>query len=203
MKVLVVDAGNTSVKLALFEGKRIAFFYDGGILVSVVPEINKYILRIFSGLVLLKPWEINIPSKYSLKAVGADRIASVYPFIKRKESVIMVLFGTAITVNVVKNGTFYGGPIFPPEIGLEHSYNILSMKNANLHPDTLTAVSTAKNSMIYSGVVYEVERLKREFSIKKVVVSDNYRFIRKGWEIKVFPVIYGAFEIYKDRILRM
>lgn len=212
MRILVIDAGNTNLKLAIFENGRLKRFisssyelaggldykdYDKGILVSTVKSLNNTILRKFPNVFLLEPEKLNIKSNYSLSVVGADRIAASYPFIKRGKDAIILLLGTSITINIVKSGVFYGGPIFPPYKGIIASYGILSMARS-IKGDTLKAINRATDYMFKGGLIFALNDIKREFGIRDVYVSKDFPNLIPDSKKLEYPVIYGAYELILD-----
>ncbi len=212
MKTLVIDAGNTNLKLALIENGDLLKFvsagyeyvdgieipnYDKGIIVSVVNEITSFLKERFPRTVVLEPWKLNIKSKYSLKAVGADRIAACYPFIKRNKDAILVIYGTSITINAVKSGVFLGGPILPPKGTVEMSYNILSMKGNELMEDTVRALELGVSYLYGGGLRTSVENIKRIYGIRDVFFTGVHKSF-KGWKRIDLAVIWGAYDILID-----
>ncbi|MEO0138851.1 MAG: type III pantothenate kinase [candidate division WOR-3 bacterium] len=212
MRILVIDAGNTNLKLAIFDNGRLKRFisssyqlaeglryndYDKGILVSTVKPLNETILRVFPNVYLLEPERLHIKSNYSLSVVGADRIAASYPFIKRGKDAIILLSGTSITLNIVKGGVFYGGPIFPPYKGVMASYGILSMARS-IKGDTLIAINRAVDYTFKGGLIHALKDIKREFGIKDVYVSNDFPYHIPNSKKLAYPVIYGAYELILD-----
>lgn len=212
MKILVIDAGNTNLKLAIFEGGRLKRFisssyelaegieyndYDRGILVSTVKPLNKTILRKFPNVYLLEPERLNIKSNYSLSLVGPDRIAASYPFIKRGKDAIILLLGTSITINIIKNGIFYGGPIFPPYKGIRTSYGILSMAG-HIKGDTFKAINRAIDYAFKGGLMYALRDIKKMFGIKDVYVPKDFPYEIPNSKKLEHPVTYGAYELILD-----
>jgi len=93
------------------------------IISSVVPQItlklSKSIKRVFGSKVPLhilgKNLKISVSTRYSQRALGADRLANVYGALRRYKPPILVIdYGTAITFDYIsKRGIFEGGLIIP------------------------------------------------------------------------------------------
>jgi type III pantothenate kinase len=154
MKSLLIDAGNTSVKVALFEDeklqpifriptsqvlehpedfveklKSITFSKLGT--ASVVKEITELIKKNFPGALIVST-KLKLPIKIDYKTpelLGADRIAVACGGLEFADSFITVSCGTATVVDIVENRTFKGGIIFP---GLEIMAEILNTKTSQL-----------------------------------------------------------------------
>ena len=213
MRALIVDAGNTNLKLAIFEDGKLKFLvissyaflerlmvpdYDVGILVSTVKSLNPILLRIFPGLFVLSPKELKIKSEYSLDLVGADRIAGCYPFIRSGRDAIIVISGTSITINVVKNEVFYGGPILPPFSNIRRAYGILAIER--IRGDTERAINSAIEGMFNGGLETLVGELKKTYKINQVFVSGDLPYKIRGAKRIEYPVIFGAYQLLLDTL---
>ena len=103
---------------------------------SVVPHINAHIIKILNSYkvktYVLKAKDVlsYLKIDYNLNEIGADRIANSIAVINSKiQNSIVIDFGTATTFEVLKNGRFLGGLIFP---GIELSKSTLIKKNFSL-----------------------------------------------------------------------
>ncbi len=135
----------------------------GMILCSVVPRKNRLFRQAAEGLglplyIVGKTVRCPIPNRYRLpRQVGQDRLVNAYAALKQYGApVIVVDFGTAITVDLVsKKGEYLGGVIAP---GMGISLEALKEKTALLPrvklrpPRTLLGRDT-KGSML-SGAFY-------------------------------------------------
>ncbi len=211
MRALIVDAGNSNLKLAVFEGKSLKSLtilshsllerlkvpdYDYGIIISTVKGLNSLLSRIFPRTFVFSPKGIKFRSEYSLDLVGADRIAACYPFLKSGKDAILVISGTAITINVVKKGVFYGGPILPPFSNIKKSYGILAI--SRIEGDTERAISTAIEGMFTGGLERMIEDIKKSFKIREVFVSHDLPYKVRGAKSIPYPVIFGAHSLLLD-----
>lgn len=131
MRLLVVDVGNSGLKVGLFVDfylpktgtfKGIKDFSDwateaeGVAISSVVPKITRALAEAFPSALFLNRNNSGIRIFYREPGkLGADRIANAL-YVKHflSQRVIVADVGTAVTVDAVgKDGTFYGGVIFP------------------------------------------------------------------------------------------
>ena len=119
---------------------------------SVVPHINTHIIKILNSYKIktcvLKPKDVlsYLKIDYNLNEIGADRIANSVAVINSKiQNSIVIDFGTATTFEVLKNGRFLGGLIFP---GIELSKNTLIKKTSLLKNTQIikTQMVVAKNT---------------------------------------------------------
>jgi len=194
---LIIDIGNTRVKLALFEGedvfltsninkctlKSVQEFVDdkevSATIVSSVKAINDEILSVsdhYKGFILSE--NISVPIKNSYKdsnRLGKDRLAAVvgasslYP----KKDIIVFDAGTCLTIDFVsKKGEYIGGRISP---GIEMRYKALNTFTDNLplgqKEKTTPILGDDTNSSIISGVqqgiLTEVKSIISEYRLQK------------------------------------
>jgi type III pantothenate kinase len=178
---LVVDVGNTKVKLAVFEDSNIVykksieinslknefdeltakFNIDKGIISSVgkltKEEITKYFKKI-TLLSLTSSTPIPFKNKYKTpETLGVDRIALVSACVKNypNKNCLVIDSGTCITYDFIDNkNNYYGGAISP---GINMRYKALHTFTANLpllkkkEIEKITG-NTSKRA-IHSGVV--------------------------------------------------
>ncbi len=221
MKLLVVDAGNHSLKVALFSGRRMVvrsrasysmaerlsehvrrWGYEKGLIVSTVYELNGYLKVLFPRASLLVPRELDLPSAYSLRSLGPDRLAASYPFIRRGESAVVVVCGSAITLNVVYRGIFYGGPIFPSPARLSSVYRSFSFSSLDLHRDSVKAVEDGIKMSVVGGIREALRWIDREFSIEKKYITGRCPFaLRVGGKVVPDLVLIGGRWILEDALL--
>ncbi len=134
---LLVDAGNSYVKVALFDGtiRRLAKFateklisdfsifitiakeltFSRLVVSSVVPAFTSRLAKEFPEALVVSPGirlpvEIEYDSKETL---GADRIAAACGGLDFYDSFLVISAGTAVVVDLVVNRVFKGGVIFP------------------------------------------------------------------------------------------
>lgn len=161
----------------------------GGILSSVVPPVDAAFVegvRRYFGVECLRvspALDLGIRVEYGVpQEVGADRLVNAVAGMARYGSPLVIVdFGTAITVDVVSgDGAYLGGAIAP---GLVTSMSALFGKTAKLPKVGLDAPGTAigKNTMdsIKAGVIYGnaglvdslVERIWQELGTETRVVA--------------------------------
>jgi len=155
MKVTAVDIGNSYTHLGVnSDGKWILRVYlptekdptewlsfflnskiDETIVSSVVPEVTSLwinALKRFTKNVFLLRYKTSLGVKVlydNPESLGTDRLANALYAVKRGKNSIVVDIGTAITVDAVGDGTFYGGVIMP---GITSSHKSLSKDAAQL-----------------------------------------------------------------------
>jgi len=178
---LVIDVGNTRVKVALFEEDMI-FFDEVFLKEDIVNELKKIqkkynidkaiissvasiskkglekLQQLFSLIQLDSNTKTPFKNNYATpKTLGVDRIALVSAAVKKfpKKNVLVIDAGTCITYDFVNNKSeYFGGAISP---GIKMRYQSLHTFTANLpllkpdYPKNLIGNST-ENS-IHSGVV--------------------------------------------------
>ena len=90
------------------------------ILSSVVPSINVIFKKYFQinkyNFYIVNPKKIPFDGKvnYNLNQIGSDRIANyAYVYSNNVKNSIIIDFGTATTIDVIKNNEYSGGLIFP------------------------------------------------------------------------------------------
>lgn len=176
---------------------------DAGIISSVVPEITDILYRSMARLSkkipLILDSSLNTGIVFDVPQpleIGADRIANV---VAAQEiagpSVIVVDFGTATTISVIKNGVFTGGSIMP---GIDlmckslHSGTsklpLVNMSELVTEGLNLHAIGKDTTICIISGIIYgtaggverlisEMEEAERPFRL--VVTGGNAGLIRR------------------------
>lgn len=153
---------------------------NGGIISSVVPQLDYTLSRMCQNYLKFKPMMLEPGLKTGLnlkvdnaKEVGADRVLNnVAALLKYKSPLIIVDFGTATTFNVINDkNEFIGGVIAP---GIKGSLDSLVNGTAKLprveieKPEKVIGKSTVTNmqSGIFYGfaglVEYIIKRIKRE-----------------------------------------
>lgn len=126
-----IDAGNSFVKVAVSDGKSFkivlkietekvkrGYFPLKGkvaVIASVVPSIDKVIKSNFEEVFSVSA-DLPLPLKLDYETpetLGADRIAAASGFLSYGKTGMVVLAGTAVVVDIVKNSIFNGGAILP------------------------------------------------------------------------------------------
>ncbi len=161
---------------------------DGGIISSVVPQLDYTLDRMCRTYLKFKPLMLGPGIKTGInlkvddaKEVGADRVVNNVSAIKKYGyPLIIVDFGTATTFNAIDNkGQFIGGAIAP---GIKGSLDSLVNGTAKLPrveiecPSSVIGKNTVTNmqSGIFYGfaglVEYIVKKMKREMKCENVRV---------------------------------
>ncbi|MEO0081344.1 MAG: type III pantothenate kinase [candidate division WOR-3 bacterium] len=140
--ILTVNVGNTNTKICLFQGRRLVVHHvvatrellqrparvvpsgwriTGAAVASVVPQATSSCLQQIRARTGLRPFLVNrrtrtgLDIRYDRNQLGADRICvAVGARVRFPGDLVVIDFGTAVTVNVVtREGVFLGGPILP------------------------------------------------------------------------------------------
>ena len=189
---LIIDIGNTSTKLALFDGKeivrssnidacellKIERFISSDIIsssiISSVKEINSEILSIsdyYKGFILSENIRVPIKNNYKTSdTLGKDRLAAVVGalFLYSEKDIIVFDAGTCLTMDFVnKKGEYIGGRISP---GIEMRYKALHTFTDKLplvHQENIASyIGNDTASSIVSGVQQGI------LSEVKLIISD-------------------------------
>ena len=162
---------------------------------SVVPSINTHIIKILKiykiKVFVLKPKDVlsYLKIDYNLNEIGADRIANSVAVVNSKiKNSIVIDFGTATTFEVLKNGRFLGGLIFP---GIELSKDTLIkktslLKNAQIIKTHKVVAKNTKDSIqsgFYWGYISVINGI-----IKKIIDEKKFKpkIILTGGLAKIF-----------------
>jgi type III pantothenate kinase len=186
---------------------------------SVVPKINKFYKKYFIELFDLKPLFVNYKSKLpitikvkNLKNVGSDRICNCvfgYEYYNRKENVLIIDSGTAITYDVVlKNGDFIGGSIAPGIKTISKSLNqyTSSLPLIEMNDLKITSSPIGRNTVeaLSSGIIFSVidsvdgmiSRIKDFYNIdfRIILTGGDSEFIKPKLKNKIILKKYSVLE---------
>ena len=154
MADLLIDAGNTLTKVALWERgkarqlfklptprflsypevlteKLKSFVWKRVGISSVVREATDALRKLFPDATFVSA-NLNLPIKIDYKTpetLGADRIANACGGLEFGESFAVVSAGTAVVVDLVRDSVFQGGVIFP---GLKTMAKALNLETSQL-----------------------------------------------------------------------
>lgn len=200
---------------------------NGSIISSVVPELTEIISSALLNVTGIAPLIIGVNADSGISfdvlnpvEVGPDRIANVVGA-KRLygDPAIVVDFGTATTLSLIRDNAFIGGAIIP---GLDMMARALNSYTSRLPLVSLTEISgtegdiqalgkdTRKN--IISGIIYgtagAVERLIQEIEVRqdrrfRIVLTGGFsvimtRFLRRDFLIDPDLTLKGLRFIYED-----
>ena len=194
---LVIDIGNTSTKLALFEGKDVFAISNinkcslksiqefvankdvSDAIISSVKEIDSEILSIsdyYKGFILSKNIPVPIKNHYKTPdTLGKDRLAAVvgayslYP----KKDIIVFDAGTCLTIDFIsEKGEYIGGRISP---GIEMRYKALHtftdklplVQEEKTTPIIGDDTKSSISSGVQQGILAEVKSIISEYRLQK------------------------------------
>lgn len=102
--------------------------FQGAVIASVVPSLNYVFQRLVEKYFRVEctwvdatsastvKWNVKNPSE-----IGADRVANVFAVVREHPNSLVIDVGTAITIDVVKDGAYEGGVIMPGLMTAAHS----------------------------------------------------------------------------------
>lgn len=187
---------------------------DGGIISSVVPQLDFTLERMCQTYLKIKPMMLAPGLKTGLnlrvdnaKEVGADRVVNNVAAVKKYGfPLIIVDFGTATTFNVIDvKGEFIGGVIAP---GIKGSLDSLVNGTAKLprveieRPSCVIGKNTVTN--MQSGIVFGFAGLV-EYIVKKIkreLKSDNIKTVATGGFSEVIAKEINCID-YVDKLLTL
>lgn len=208
--ILTIDIGNTNIHIGFYHNEKMVVYKkwatENGIdkknfralldnkniegigIASVVPVLSSQLILYLEKNLGMKPVvvcpTIKIPVKIAYRNLGADRIANVVGgFMRYRNNLIIISFGTAITCDVVTKEAIHLGGVIIPGIktqlwGLKQRTALL--KNVQLKPP-IKILGKNTNECICSGIIngtrFSIQGFIRE--IKKIIGS-NYKIIATG-----------------------
>jgi len=175
------------------------------IISSVVPNLNTLILKILkinniNGLIVRSKNILSfLKIEYNLNEIGADRISNSIAVINHKiNNSIVIDFGTATTFEVLKEGIFLGGLIFP---GVNLSKNTLIkktslLKNTKVIKTKKVVAKSTKESIqsgFYWGYLFAINGIIKKITNEKkfkprIILTGGLANIFKN-DIKPKPII--------------
>lgn len=227
MSLLFIDVGNTNVA-CYFNGQffnvetvhckdhgYLHDFFKGFaglscvVCASVVPKVDRAVAFVLSDMEIeFHNFKIDdIPIKVNIdnpQELGIDRaINAVAAMEKFGNNVIVIDFGTALTFDIVYNGVYCGGMIFP---GLVMAMHNLHTKTAKLPDVKITeyqvgigknTVDAIKNGACvgYTGVI------KEHISFISSYYNTDFKIVFTGGSGKIFSNIFGDAVFERNLIL--
>jgi len=197
-RTLLIDIGNSRIKLtfagptpprdfAVIKKEKLKekLIYSGAELIiysSVNPEVEKIVLSIDSiEKKRISADKIDKPklNYYPISSLGDDRVANILSAYKLYgETVAVVDFGTAITVDIIKNGEYIGGGIFPGISLLLESLNIGTklVKPDSFKPQLKPGKSTKESvsSAITNSIVGMIKNYLNLNRVRNLVFTGGY-----------------------------
>lgn len=196
--LIIADAGNTAIKLALFHNDMLETVHrisypqldqwllnnkDLSILTCVLssvtdPSLDEKLRNFFSELIIIDDASI-VPFKneyHSPTTLGIDRIcnAAAISMLAKGKNTVSIDIGTCLKFDFVdSNGHYLGGSISP---GIKLRYKALNDYTANLpllDPiDQTDLIGITTNGSIHSGVINgiqaEIEGIIRRYEIEHI-----------------------------------
>jgi type III pantothenate kinase len=165
--------------------------------ISVNDKAQKKLLDAF-------PNSINIKNKFIFntsysKEMGIDRIACCL----NQENKIIVDVGSAITVDIIKEGLHLGGFILPGINALKSIYPKISpMLNFNFD-DSIDLdkipnnTNEAINYSIFNMIILPIQHIKKRYNLDIIFTGENSKFIYKHCENYVYEpeLIFNSMKI--------
>lgn len=210
--VFILDAGNTSLKLGVFQDdsffKMVRFDYsDLSNLENLYKEYNKPTVFISSVLtnektILLSSnfesvqvfdrvnFNLPIEINYKSSTLGVDRICNAIAannMVKHK-NVVIIDVGTCIKFDFVNElGVYQGGSISP---GINLRYKSLNDYTGNLplikKTNPISIIGNSTNDSIHSGVINGIKSEIQGFISQYEALFDDLTFFMTGGDAKYF-----------------
>lgn len=204
---IVIDQGNTNLKLYYFEQNKIIkkivypinnfkFFFNDNFDFVIYSSVSGYfdsITNFFKNKILQFNLSSKIPIKncYSSQTLGLDRIAAAVGayYLFPNTNVLIIDIGTAITFDILdKKNQFIGGNI---SAGIDIRYKALNSNTKNLpliedknFNESIFANNTfdaIKNGILY-GILFEIQ----SYITYSQTIYDNLQIILTGGDAKFF-----------------
>lgn len=186
MRILTVDIGNTCIKGSVFEDRELleSVLLEQRRPSRLIPMVEKYhpegvisccvggnaddFVHLFEELSGMKVMQFSHSSRLPIEVcydtfptLGLDRIAAAAGAASECECALVVDAGTAVTLDLVSDGTFRGGNISPGLRlrlrSLNHYTSRLPLVNPNGNtPRFGTDTETAIRSGVVNGIVTEI-----------------------------------------------
>jgi len=212
MKLLFLDVGNTKVKYLLTERESFKPIEVGYInfdeltelerfkqypvyVSSVKPSYNAVVSDFFKNVRFIKLEDCKrfLKITYKSPGLGIDRVLSCIGGLEYNvKDFACIIFGTATTVNIVKNKTFISGAIF---LGFQKELECLSQKAEQL------PLLDLKNLQIEPlGDTTETNILGGVFYKHLFAVEGYIKTIRGKYNIETIFVSGGIAELFAERL---
>ena len=217
---LIVEQGNTNLKVAVFDGDRLVVssyykdnndvswvneifeqYHPGKCIVSSVADMNDMLINFLKDkspyfLWLDEHTSVPISIEYKTKnTLGKDRIAAVTGanYLKPGQNILVIDAGTAITYEVLEmNGIYKGGNISPGMITRFRSLNLLTKQLPLVDvSNEVPLIGTSTESAILAGVVNGI-----------IYEMDGYIDTLKMKYGDVFVFLTGGHSFYFERRLK-
>ena len=171
--------GKRAFKVDLNSDLKNLRFKDKIYFISVNEKASKKLLKTFPNAINLNN-KFKLNTKYS-STLGIDRIVASNSI----KSAIVVDFGSAITLDVIKNRKHLGGFIMPGIDMLKTNYPKISPKLAfdfvtNTNLDKIpTNTNEAINYAIINMVVLPIQKIQDRYDLKIIFTGQNSTLVLK------------------------
>ena len=210
-ELLLIDAGNSSVKVALYSGKILRvgeiptktlrggispllelirpLRFDKVVVSCVVKPVGESLRKVFRDATFVSP-ELKLPLRfeYDVERLGADRISAACGAVSRHgDSLFVVSLGTAVFVDLVLERVFRGGAIFP---GFDLMFSSLHRWTSSLPLVSLKGAPPdfpGKNTQeciasgVFLAVVGGIREALKRCKGLKVILTGGYCELLKGY----------------------
>ena len=188
-KFLLCDIGNTSFSF-LIEDKikkfsinnKITLNYSGLVFyISVNEKATKKLNQTFKKTINLAPF-FKIKSNYC-KNLGIDRAALIYDI----KDGIVADFGSAITIDIVKNDNHLGGYIMPGFTRLKKLYPIISPKldfKYNLSKNLPNCTDEAISNAIFDMITLPIINLQKKYNLPLIFTGGEGEYFAKQLNVR-------------------
>lgn len=217
MNLITIDVGNSTVDFVFWEDNRRKWFKKlsheeferlepmniYGIAVSVKPSFNETLLKKFPKVKFLKKEHIPLEIAYkTFNTLGIDRALLAYSAVEfYGKDVILISAGTALVIDLILQGIFYGGFI---TLGVSKKLKALSEMTEGI-PEFLPkklnlSIGRSTEECVVGGVIKESEVfLKGVIDNWKKKYKRDFKVIITGGEGELFEGlgIYDKFLIHK------
>jgi len=217
MKLITIDVGNSTVDLVFWERNRKKWFKKishkelescepinvYGIAISVKPSFNQTLIKKFPKVRFLKKKHIPVNIVYKTPhTLGIDRVLLAYSAVEfYGKDVILISAGTALVIDLILKGVFYGGFI---TLGVSKKLKALTKMTEGI-PEFLPkklnlSIGCSTEECVVEGVVKESEAfLKEVINNWKKEYKRDFRVVITGGEGELFKDlgIYDRFLIHK------
>ena len=227
----IIDIGNTNIHIAFCNREEISNyktipFPDYKLLINIFNSVstNRYILCSVNnsnfnkvskllegkesiGIEFIKP----LKQMGFYETMGVDRIANTYHIIKCKKEGIMLSLGTMNVIDIIKEGQFKGGMIFP---GVESMINCVNRnadlisvyKEFNYNTDkiglnTEDCVCAGIVNIQRNGIMVTVKKLQKKYNIDDIYYTGGgYKLVesKNGWILDKLLTIKGIKDLARD-----
>ncbi|MGM0607492.1 MAG: type III pantothenate kinase [Candidatus Muiribacteriota bacterium] len=194
---MIVEFGNSNIKVKKNETIKSFDNYERFLEYSISYETkiwavftsskykNKSIKDLKNICILNKEnISLNLHYEYDFTGLGIDRILIaeyIYEIIKK--DFVFYSFGTATTVNLIKDGVFKGGYIVPSKNMMLKGFETIKEVKKNLSSQTKTANNPVNTSQaLYSGIYlmqseFLKKIIKKHINIKNIFITGGEALI--------------------------